>query len=286
MILKEVLDKSTQFFKDKKLETPRLDAELLLGSALNLSRIELYLKFEKMLNEAELQKCRDFVRRRSTGEPVAYILGKKDFYGLTLIVAPGVLVPRPETEILVDQIVDHLKQRSEENIEILDLGCGSGCISLALLSKLPNAKATMVDLSEKALEVAKLNSEKLNYSDRVEIINHDAGTSFDPSKKFDIIVANPPYIADSDKNVQTSVREFEPALALFGGPLGTEKIVSWFNAYANQLEEGGIIGFEVGYDQADFTKNLFIEKNFATKTVKDYSGHDRHVIAVKGHTSG
>jgi release factor glutamine methyltransferase len=285
MILKEVLDKTTQFFKDKKIETPRLDAELLLSNALGLTRIELYLKFEKTLNDSELTKCRDFVRRRSTGEPVAYILGKKDFYGLTFDVAPGVLVPRPETELLVDEIVRHFKDRKEEPLQILDLGCGSGCISLALLSKLSNAKATLLDISEKALDFSKVNAEKLNFSSRVEILNQDAGQCFDPTKMFDVIVANPPYIADNDPLVQASVREFEPGEALFAGPKGTEKISEWFAAYNNQLEKCGIIGFEVGHTQANFVAELMKTRSDyrAVKTIKDLSELDRHVVAVRGH---
>jgi release factor glutamine methyltransferase len=285
MILKEILDKTTQFFKDKKIETPRLDAELLLSSALGFTRIELYLKFEKTLNDTELTKCRDFVRRRSTGEPVAYILGKKDFYGLTFDVAPGVLVPRPETELLVDEIVRHFKDRKEESLKILDLGCGTGCISLALLSQLPNAKATLLDISEKAVEISKANAEKLNFSDRVEIRMQDAGRCFDATKYFDVIVANPPYIADGDPLVQTSVREFEPGEALFAGPNGTEKISEWFSAYNQQLEKCGIIGFEVGHTQTGYLADLMKSRSDyrAVKIVKDLSGLERHVVAVRGH---
>ena len=150
MKLKEVLDKSIQFFKDKKFESARLDAELLISHALKLERMQLYLKFDSPLTEKEVSDCREVVRRRSQGEPVAYITEEKGFYGLTFKVGPGVLIPRPETELLVEQALEFIKQNKLEAPKILDLGAGTGCIGFSILKNIPQATLVCVVQSSEA----------------------------------------------------------------------------------------------------------------------------------------
>ena len=144
MLLGEILQKTTQFFKDKKIDSARLDAELLIADALKLKRIELYIKFEYPLTEGEIQICRDFVRRRAQLEPVAYILGKKDFYNESFIVKFGVLIPRPETEGLVEEVLRWQKERNLSEPAIVDLGSGSGCIGLSVLKELSGDRKSVV----------------------------------------------------------------------------------------------------------------------------------------------
>jgi release factor glutamine methyltransferase len=175
MLVKEVLEKTTQFFRDKKIESPRLDAELLLASSLNLkNRVDLYLKFETPLKDDELSRCREAVRRRSQGEPVAYIVGSKGFFGFDFYVDKNVLIPRPETEHLVEEGLKYLETQNAADLTIVDMGCGSGCIGLSLLKtieikrsqgkafqKLESVTLVAVDKSIEALEVAKKNAESL-----------------------------------------------------------------------------------------------------------------------------
>lgn len=283
MILKEVIDRTTQFFKEKKFETARLDTELLLSKALGLSRIELYLKFDKPLSDIELQKCRDFVRRRASGEPVAYILEEKDFYGNTFKVGPGVLIPRPETEILVDEALRWMRKKNIQDtpLKVLDLGAGTGCISLSILKKTPQAQATLVELSKQAYQYSLANIDKLNLQNRTQLLQQSAEETIEGP--FDIILSNPPYIADQDTNVQATVVEFEPKSALFSGPLGTEMISQWFHRHISSLKSPGFIGFEIGKDQGEFTRQLFLKSGQLNSVhiVKDMAGFDRHVIGLK-----
>lgn len=282
MIVKEVLDKTIQFFRDKKIESPRLDAELLIANALGLQRIDLYLKFDQPLKEEEVIKCRDHVRRRSCGEPVAYILGTKDFFGEAFLVSPDVLIPRPETEILVEAAVKWAQEQQLESLQILDLGCGSGCLGLSVAQKILHSKVTLVDISESALAVARKNAEKLGLAERAEFFLFDAAL-FKSEIKFDLILANPPYIDPEDSRVEASVRQFEPHLALFAGNKGLEKIFSWSQSAKLLAQPKSFIGFEMGCDQGQEVLTHFFSLGLlSAKILKDYSDLDRHVVAIEG----
>jgi release factor glutamine methyltransferase len=289
MKLKEILEKTTHFFREKKFDTPRLDAELLLAHSLGFSRMDLYLKFDQPLAEAELEKCRVAVRRRATGEPVAYILGEKGFFGNLFFVDSSVLIPRPETELLVEAVLEEVKKRDwqQRPLKILDLGCGSGCIGLSLLKELPGSTATLVDISEQALSTAKKNTEKLQLSDRCEFILGDAANLvFAPA---DIVVANPPYIATADDRVQKEVRQFEPHQALFSEENGLAALNAWSKNIVKYLKPEVIVAFEFGIDQSSLVlqhfKSLQIFSEF--RIVKDLAGLDRHILATrKGESHG
>ena len=288
MKVQEILDRTIQFFRDKKLDSPRLDAELLISRALGYRRIDLYLKFDQPLAEADVVKCREVVRRRSQGEPVAYILGEKDFYGLTFQVDSRVLVPRPETEMLAEAALEVLgKLPKEDALEVLDLGSGSGCLGLTLATKTPNARVTMVDLSEQALQVAQGNAEKLGVANRCDWLLGDAAEVDLQSKVFDLIVANPPYIANNDPRVQASVAQFEPHLALYANEGGFSAIQSWARHSVRNLKPGGWIGFEFGIDQDQLAKELFTSLGLTdVKIIVDLSGLPRHVVGRKGSNHG
>ncbi len=285
MTIKEVLDRTTIFFKEKKFDSPRLDAEILLSKALGLKRIDLYLKFESPLSEAELETCRNYVRRRTAGEPVAYILGEKEFFGSVFKVDQNVLIPRPETELLVEEVLLWVQKNSlqDEHLNILDLGTGSGCIGLSLLKKLPNAKVTLVDVSAEALNVAKRNAQNLNLEERCKFLNQDAEACDLGSEQFQIIVANPPYIDPEDPEIMPEVKKFEPHQALFSNDKGLYHLKKWSEKYVKLLSDLSIIPFEFGHQQSKFAKEYFQKLNSLNeiKLIRDLSGIDRHIIGIK-----
>ncbi|MES3037804.1 MAG: peptide chain release factor N(5)-glutamine methyltransferase [Bdellovibrionota bacterium] len=286
MIIQELLNKTIQFFKDKNIESARLDAEILVSEALGLKRIELYTNFEKPLDETQITKCRDSVRRRSQGEPVAYIIGKKVFYRHDFIVNSNVLIPRPETETLVEQVLNFFPDK-DKAYSILDLGTGSGILACTFSKEYPNSKVTAVDVSEDALEVASINAENLEISeDQLQFICADATTldlSTLSTQSFDIIVSNPPYISADDPNIQAEVKKFEPSQALFASENGLFFINAWARKYAPLLKSPGIMIFEMGNTQANETSKLFLSTNLFSdvKVVKDLSGHDRFIKGTK-----
>ncbi len=290
MTLKEVLDRTTLFFKEKKFDSPRLDAELLLVKALNLSRrIDLYLKFDKPLSEEELKIARDFVRRRSLGEPVAYILGIKGFYNLDFKVTPDVLIPRPETEILVERAIAWALQNklTTEKIRILDLGSGSGCIGISAAKELSlkgftEVSVTFVDISSAALAITKENCQ-INSLERVEYICADVKDLVFSELEFDLILSNPPYIANSDLQIEENVKKYEPKQALYSGPEGTELLQLWSKKSVGSLKNPGFIGFEMGKDQGQQMKNYFAQLDGISHTelIKDLSHFDRHIVGTK-----
>lgn len=293
MKLKEILDKTTAFFKDKKIETPRLDAELLLAHGLKLDRIQLYLRFDQPMKEDELVVLRELVRRRASGEPVAYILGYRDFYKYRFEVNSSVLIPRPETEHIVEEVLSWVKT-NDGTIGILDLGAGSGCIGLSLLKELPNARLVSVDMSESALVVAKRNAQTLEVSDRVKFVHADAAqwetilsvykewTGFD---KIDVLVSNPPYIAPQDPQVEENVRKFEPSTALFAEDNGLALLKSWSQLYGSQLNTPGLMLMEMGMSQGAAMREHFQNLKIFNEinVIKDLSGHDR---VIRGVTHG
>ncbi|MFS4458989.1 peptide chain release factor N(5)-glutamine methyltransferase [Bdellovibrio sp. HCB2-146] len=290
MKLKEVLDKTTAFFREKKIDTPRLDAELLLSHGLKLDRIQLYLKFDQPLSDAELATCRELVRRRSQGEPVAYIVGYKDFFGERFEVNSHTLIPRPETEHLIEEAMKWEKD-SEKPLHILDLGCGSGCVGLTLLKKFPHARLVTVDISAEALEVAKRNAESLGVRERVFFVNEDAGNfqnvmasyqEFMGQEKIDILVSNPPYIAEEDPLVDKDVRKFEPHTALFAADSGLALLKQWSSSYSEKLSRPGLLLMEMGMSQgAAMLGHLEkLGKFNEVRVIKDLSGHDRVLRGV------
>ena len=285
MKLGEVLEKTIQFFKDKGFQTARLDSELLISSALGFERIQLYLKFDQPLKEEEMQRCRDLVRRRSSGEPVTYILGEKGFYGSNFFVSKGVLIPRPETEIIVDHALRWIEQRPNQEVQVADLGCGTGCIGISILLRSTNSLLTAFDFSEEAIKCTRRNTEQHNLIDRVKIFKTDLQDAIQISQinnTFDVIVANPPYISASDPLIDKHVKEFEPGSALFSDENGFKDIRLWAQSFIPKLNSGGIMLFEIGYNQGQQAKDLFEGfKIFSqVRLIKDLAGHDRVIEGV------
>ncbi len=284
MKLQEVFEKSVQFFKDKKIETARLDAELLIAHALKFERVQIYVKYDQPLKEDEITACRELIRRRSQGEPVAYILGEKGFYGLRFEVGPGALIPRPETEAIVELAIAFVQKNKMENPRILDLGAGTGCIGFSILKNIPNATLVSLENSDRAFKYLQSNKSNHQLGDRANLIQHDINTfDFSVLEPFDLIVANPPYIAENDPLVEVMVKKFEPTEALFAKNDGLELTQKWSNQTKNILKSPGLMLFEIGHQQGATLKSYFesLKVFSSVQIIKDLSGLDRIIKSIR-----
>jgi release factor glutamine methyltransferase len=243
-----LINELTKLFTDKSVPSPRLSAEMLILSILNLSRVQLYLQQDRPLTEPELQQLRDFTRRRIKHEPLQYITGTANFRNLQLIVNPSVLIPRPETEQLVDLVLKEIK----DSDDILEIGTGSGCLAISLVTEHLAIQLVTIEISKQAIEVANLNITKYAVADRIKVILGDVREikSFVSPSYFNIIVSNPPYIPETQRNrLPKEVIDFEPAIALLAGDDGLEVIRSLFDIGDYCLKPGGILIFEFGDKQ-------------------------------------
>jgi release factor glutamine methyltransferase len=272
--LGEVLRLSTAHLERHGSPTARLDAELLLGHALGLGRVELYTGFERPLSEAELSDCRELIARRAKREPVAYILGRWGFRGLDLDVDPRVLVPRPETELVVDRCLALLD--GVAGPDVLDLGTGSGAIALALASELPEAQVSGCDVSEDALDVARGNGERLGIG--VEWIRSDLFSGLD-GRRFRLVVSNPPYVAEAElAGLDPEVRDWEPRGATVAGATGLEVIERIAAEARIALDPGGALVLEIGAGQAGAVAALLEGAGLAdVGCQRDHTGIERIV---------
>jgi release factor glutamine methyltransferase len=267
---------STEYLQSKGIESPRINAELLLANILNCKRLDLYLKFDQPLKEEEIGTYREFIKRRGKFEPLQYITGLVEFYGMEFKVNKNVLIPRPETEILVETIIS--SSNPEENFDILDIGTGSGNIAVALAKNLLNSKISAVDKSPEALETAKENAKLNSVEDRVEFFNYSIinGNNFS-TKKFDIIVSNPPYVPVAEfSKLQPELKVYEPRIALTdeGDGFSFFKIIASISK--NILKENGKLFFEVGKDQYSMVEQILRDNNFKNINIKkDYLDIER-----------
>lgn len=303
MKLKEAFDKSVQFLKDKGSQSARLDVELLFSHVLKIRKIDIYLQFDRPLSETESQNLRDVIVRRGKLEPVAYIAECKDFFKTTFKVGPGVLIPRPETECLVEFACEWVLKNKKSSLKILDLGAGSGCIGISRVKELLengiSTKLTAVEKSKEAFVFLQHNVDQFRIHQNkqfegissidfdVEIVNQDVHTFVSQNNipKFDLVVANPPYIDVNDLEVEAAVKSFEPHQALYADEQGLFCIKSWSAALAPHLLDQALMIFEIGYKQGDSAKKIFSEFKLFSKVeiLKDLSGKDRF---VKGETRG
>lgn len=275
--VKRVLHWAGEDFARHGIENPRLDAELLLGHATGLTRIDLILQAEKPLAPDELERFRALIRRRRGGEPVAYVLGQREFYGLNFKVAADVLIPRPDTETLVEVALERTSERSLYG-RLLDLCTGSGCVAVAFANRRPTWKVTGVDISERAVALARENAVK---SGTIWGVGFLQGDLFDPVRghSYESIVANPPYIPSGEiAGLMRDVRDFEPRLALDGGRDGLDFVRRIVKESPEHLVPGGLLALEVGHDQAARVGALFEARGFGEiQRSRDYGGHERVV---------
>ena len=278
----DVLNKATEFLNSKGIDSARLNAELLLANILNCKRLDLYLMYDKPLKQDELDLFREYLKRRSTFEPFQYIIGKVEFYGLELKISNDVLIPRPETEILVETIINSYNKRRELNI--LDIGCGSGNISIALGVNLNNANVTGIDISKEAIELAQENTQRHNCSDRVSFIKEDILKAHENEYSgFDIIVSNPPYVSEKDyANVQLEIKNYEPDFAVTDFADGYKFYVKIIYLAQHILKPHGRLFFEIAQGQSEKVKELLKQSNFQNISInKDYREIDRVISGEK-----
>ena len=278
MTVLEVLQGTTAYFKKRNIENPRLNAEHLLAHVLRGKRIELYLDFERELTETELEPLRGLVKRRSEGEPLQHLLGTVEFCGLTFLCDKRALVPRPETEQLVELVESRIENRE---LRIVDVGTGSGVIALSLAAKIPEAKVLGVDISEEALALAQENAARLNLSERVQFLKSRLLENVEGA--FDLIVANLPYISIQDRHTLSPEVLRDPEVALFAGAQGNELVRELIDQAPLRLRHGGLLALEIGLGQSEALLSALAEKNYRDICSKnDYNGVTRFLFARYG----
>ena len=276
-----ILKWTEEYFGQKGVESPRLDAEVMLSHVLGKQRIYLYVHFDEPLQAEELAAYRTMIKQRIDRVPVAYILGEKEFMGLTFKVTPDTLVPRPDTEILVQAAVDRLKQWTDADVRLADIGTGSGAICLSVLSMLDNIVADTVDISPAARAVAEENAAALGLSERVTFHTGDLLAPI-REQQFTAILSNPPYIPEADiQGLAPEVRCKEPMTALSGGKDGLDFYRRLCDEAPAMLTDDGFMAFEVGIHQATEVAQLAEASPLIVRTeiLKDYAGIDRVVVA-------
>jgi release factor glutamine methyltransferase len=278
MTVLEVLQSTTAYFKKRAIESPRLNAEQLVAHSLGKKRIELYLDFERPLSESELASLRELVRRRGQGEPLQHLLGTVEFADHIFVTDKRALIPRPETEQLVEYLCD---LPWPEIPRMLDVGTGSGVIALSLAARFPNAEIHAVDLSADALALARENAERLGLPDRIHFWQ---GHLLDPIEgRFDLIVANLPYVAVGEAAQLAPEVKHDPPVALYGGTAGDELIRELIAAAPPHLQPGGILALEIGIRQQGGLSDFLAAKNYHDICPKnDYAGTTRFLFARYG----
>ena len=281
----KLLNWTTTYFQSHQIDSPRATAEILLAHTLDVKRIDLYLRHDQPLSHSELTRFKTLIKRRVDREPVAYIVGHREFWAIDLKVSPQVLIPRPETECLVEAILDLDRNRPSHTPKILDLGTGSGAIVIALASERADHLFYASDISPAALAVARENARRLGHADRIHFF---AGNWFDPLRtggpQFDIIVSNPPYIETSTlSQLQPEIHRWEPRLALDGDADGLRYIRHLIiNAHAF-MRPGGFLVLEIGHDQRMGVQKIATDCEYYDNIIfkQDYGRHDRVAVLRK-----
>ena len=274
----EAIKSGSKLLKEKNVHTYILDSELLLSKSLNKSREEMLVNLEQNINKRALTDFNKYLIRRSKREPIAYLLGEKEFWSKKFFVNKDTLIPRPDTEILVEKIVNLFKKK---RINILDIGTGTGCIIISLLSELKNSTGTAIDISSKAIMVAKKNAYKFKLSDRIKFLNKPFKDLY--GKQFDLIVSNPPYIKRMEiKNLSDDIKKFEPRMALDGGNDGLDLIKKVIYKSKEILKINGTLALEIGNEQLNKVSKLLLDNKFRIKwVIKDYRNNVRCLFAER-----
>jgi release factor glutamine methyltransferase len=277
-----LLSWTTDYLKRHGSESPRLDAEVMLAHTLDWQRVELYTHFEEVVNDRARGGFRDLVRRRADGAPVAYLVGRKEFYSLPFVVSPAVLIPRPESEFVVVEFLSLIQ--GIETLRAVDVGTGSGCLAIAAAHRHPGVRFVAIDISGQALDIAKLNAARHNVADRVDF---RLGNILEPvagEGPFDAIISNPPYIAtDEISRLERGVRDYEPPMALDGGADGLRMVARLIEDSVPLLKPGGHLILEIGTDQEKAVRTLIEaqpELQLAP-TIHDHAKHPRVIRASR-----
>jgi release factor glutamine methyltransferase len=273
----ELIKNGAQALRLKKISTSILDSELLLSKILKKKREEILIDLDQEICEKNFFKYKKFIQRRSQNEPVAYILEEKEFWSKLFYVTPDTLIPRPETELMVEKLIKIFK---EKKISILDMGTGSGCILISLLSELKHSNGIGVDISKKALIIAKKNAYKNGLHKNIKFLNKSLDGNF--NQKFDLVVSNPPYIKSNEiKNLSEDIKKYEPRIALDGGNDGLDLIKKVIYKTTYILKVNGTLALEIGNEQFRKVSEILIKKNFKIEhIIKDYNNNVRSVIST------
>ncbi len=279
MNYQELLVDASKQLKSYKFNSAKLDAELILSKTLGLSRETILLNLNEKINDKVLENFNYYLKLRKQNKPIAHILGFKDFWKYKFKVDKNVLIPRPETELIIEQALKILTNLSNKNI--LDIGTGSGCIIISIIKERENCKATAIDKSLKALKVAKLNAEMHQVQKKIKFLNIDVDKYF--ANKYDLIVSNPPYIKDSEiLSLDKDVKLYEPKLALSGGKSGLNKVFKVIKKSQKLLKTNGKLILEIGDKQSKEVKKYLIKNNFnQIQVFKDLSRKDRCIVSTK-----
>ena len=279
MNYQQILNKASNKLQYKNFKSPKLDSELILAKTLNVCREEILLNLNKKINKSDLKKFNYYLNMRSNHKPMAHIVNFKYFWKYKFFVDRNVMIPRPETELIIEKITEILPLSSNKNI--LDIGTGSGCIAITLIKERPNCLMTAIDKSKKAIKVAKKNAEMHHVGKKVKFINIDVDKYF--SNKYDLIVSNPPYIKNSELlSLDKDVKYNEPRIALSGGFSGLEIFFKIINKCNMLLKKNGKLFLEIGHKQGkELSKYLNLNGFNRTKIYKDLSGKDRCLISTK-----
>tara|TARA_Y100000996_G_C22504863_1_gene635936 strand:+ start:315 stop:1157 length:843 start_codon:yes stop_codon:yes gene_type:complete len=279
MNIKDTINFGAKILIESKIINPYLDTEVLLSKVIKKDKKYILLNLKEKLKKTDLDNFYNLIQRRSKREPVAYLLKKKEFWKYEFYVNNDVLIPRPETEIIIEEVLN--LTREDSRLNILDIGVGSGCILLSILSDRKNFCGTGIDISKKSLKVSKINAKKLNLKNRVKFFNSDVDKF--SIGKYDIIVSNPPYIENLNlKYLDKDVKNFEPNLALNGGLDGISKIRKVINRSSCLIKKNGKFVLEIGFTQKNKVIEMLKEKGFyINKVLKDYAKKDRCIVSTK-----
>lgn len=281
MQLKQALETAVRQLDASGVGSPRMNAEVLLMFTLSCDRAYLYAHSDRELTAEEMERYQQALAERARGVPSQYITGHQEFWGLDLLVTPAVLIPRPETEHVVEAVLDLVKRYEVQRPHIVDVGTGSGCIALALASELPQAGIDAVDVSCAALEIARANAARLQLSRRIRFGQSDLLSAFAEVPAFDFIVSNPPYVGECEADkVQREVRKFEPKIAVFGGPEGLDIVRCLAPQAHSRLKPGGWLLMEIGFSQEQAVLAL-LQSWSEVQSIPDLQGIPRVVAARK-----
>ncbi|MDA9927947.1 peptide chain release factor N(5)-glutamine methyltransferase [Candidatus Pelagibacter sp.] len=279
MNIENILNEGINILQKNKIANPQLDSEILLSNSIKRDKKHIILNPKEILNSKQLGKFKSLIERRKKGEPIAYLINKKEFWKDEFFINKNVLIPRPDSELIIEQV---LKIYSKDvQLQVLDIGTGSGCILLSILKERPNFYGTGIDISKKSINVSKFNAKQLNLTNRVKFF-YSSVDNFN-NGKYDIIVSNPPYIEQlSLKYLERDIVNFEPKLALNGGFDGFSKIRKVINKASILIKKNGKFILEIGFNQKNKVIKILKEEGFyVNKAIKDYGNNDRCVISTK-----
>ena len=279
MNIDNAIKSAAKILAKNNIKFPTLDSEILMSEAIKSDRKFIILNLDKKLEKKSLSLFRNLIQKRSKGDPIAYITGKKEFWNSEFQIEKNVLIPRPDTEILVEEALNFSAYKNK--LEVLDIGVGSGCVLLSILKEKRNFHGVGVDISKKCLDISKINSFKLGLKNRVKFYKSDIDNF--SYGKYDLIISNPPYIKKLDlQYLEKDIINFEPKLALDGGLEGISEISKVINKSSELIKKNGKLILEIAFDQRNKVSKLLKNKGFyINKTIKDYANNDRCIISTK-----